>query len=86
MAHVVDRPIQVRCGRDGRPQAFRWQGRWLWIDQLLDEWVYQVPWWRQQGPAGAAPDRTFYRVCTKSGGVYELAEEDDGQFVLHRVY
>lgn len=85
MSRILDRPLILRCDLEGRPAAFRWQGRWRGVEELLDEWVYRRPWWEEAGQEAPA-ERTFYRVRTRDGGVCELALAADGRAWLYREF
>ena len=85
VTRILDRPVEVRAGADGRPSAFRWRGRWLRVAEVLEEWVYRRPWWKV-GDADADAERSFYRVRTETGGVFELAVAASGAARLHRAF
>ncbi len=91
MSRIVNRPVRVHAVPSGRPAAFRWQGRWYRVTDILDTWVYREPWWEQplfphRGP-GHAPERTFYRVATDAGGVVELVyRTPEDEWRLARLY
>ena len=89
MSHVVNRPVDVRLGEDGRPIAFRWVGRWQQVAEILEEWVYRQPWWEAPlwGDApGRGPQSTFFRVRVEAGGVFEVAVDQGGSGRLYRVF
>ena len=91
MSRILNRPVRVDVTHTGRPVAFRWEGRWHRVADILDEWVYREPWWERalvpgQGP-GRAPERTFYRIAAEGGAVMELVYRDpEGEWRLYRTY
>lgn len=82
MSRLLDRPVPVRIGDDGRPLAFLWQGRWQPVEEVLEEWVYRTPWW-DGTPAG---ERTFHRVRTAAGGLFDLSTGPGGGARVHRAF
>jgi len=89
MSHIVNRPVAVKVGEDGRPTAFRWAGRWQWVAEVLEEWVYRQPWWELPiwGDApGREAESAFFRVRVEAGGVFEVALDPGGAGRLYRVF
>lgn len=82
MSRIVNRPIQVRRGSDGRPIGFLWHGRWWRVGEILEEWVYRPPWWDGQSTS----ERYFYRVLAEGGGAFELLLEVGGSARLYREF
>lgn len=82
VTRIVNRPIMVRVGRDGRPSALRWPQTWHSVATVLDEWVYRKPWWETsflvRDPGEGGEDVSFYRVACADGRVLEVCLSRDG--------
>lgn len=80
---LIDRPIQVRKDRKGRPAAFFWRGQRHRVAEILDWWREIGEWWN----TGQLVTHTTYRVVDDAGGVYEIDfREPEGRWYLYRVY
>ncbi|BAD40872.1 DUF6504 family protein [Symbiobacterium thermophilum] len=66
MSRILNRPVDVTTGPDGRPAAFRFAGGRERVCAVLDTWMETGRWWEQE------PELIAYRVETESGGVFEL--------------
>ncbi len=86
MTRILDQPVELRADPAGRPAAFRWERRWRRIAEVLETWVYQEAWWERGEPPGRAPQRTFYRVRTAEGDIFELAVGPDGAAAVYRAF
>jgi hypothetical protein len=86
MTRILDQPVELRTGPDGRPAAFRWGRRWRRVAEVLEEWVYQEAWWERGEPPGRSPQRSFFRVRTEEGGVFELALGPGGAASVYRAF
>lgn len=81
MARIIDRPVEV-VGRAGRrPERFRWNRRWYQVTGVPDFWKETGRWW-----AGES-EKTFLRVQTAGGGVFEIYREAaSGEWHLYKIY
>ena len=62
------------------PAAFRWRGRLYRVSAIRECWRLLGAWWDGEG------ERTFFRVQTDTGGVFELAYDHIHQsWLLDRV-
>jgi hypothetical protein len=86
MTRILDQPVALRADPAGRPAAFRWRRRWRRIAEVLEEWVYQEAWWERGEAPGRSPQRTFYRVRTADGDLFELAVGQDGRASVYRAF
>jgi len=79
-------PVKVQARPDGRPLRFVWRSRLYTVRAILEHWVINREWWRDQGDAadresGAGqPELEFWRVEAAPGqgmtpGVYELRRD-----------
>ena len=59
-------PVRVTQNTKGVPTAFGWRGRELRIREIQERWRLTGAWWDGEG------ERTFFRVATDCGGIYEL--------------
>lgn len=59
-------PIQVALSANNVPSKFNWRGRIYRIKEVHECWRLAGAWW--DGEA----ERTFFRVRTDKGGIYEL--------------
>ncbi len=60
----------VRIALDSKkhaPVAFRWRGRLYRVSAVRECWRLLGAWWDGEG------ERTFFRVQTDTGGIFELA-------------
>jgi hypothetical protein len=81
MARLIERPVDVTTGRGRAPVAFRWNGRYLRVAEVLDRWVEAGRWWEGEG------EQATWRVATTSGGVYELTwRSDERRWFLYKAY
>ncbi|PKM47846.1 MAG: hypothetical protein CVV03_01305 [Firmicutes bacterium HGW-Firmicutes-8] len=81
MTKFVDKRVEVRCDGKNAPLAFRWNGRWAPVNRILEIWKDTGAWW--DGEA----EKTFYRLETSAGGLYELyLDNADQTWFLYRIY
>ncbi len=81
MTRVVDRPLDPPVlDAQRRPLRFRWAGRSYLVAEVLDSWQDVGAWW--EGEA----EKTFWRVETAGGGIFELWQDARGQWGLWRVW
>lgn len=82
MARILNRPVMVRVGRDGRPTAVRWPHTWHGVGTVRDEWVYRLPWWQtsflERDPGESGEDVQFYRLQRTDGALMELCHSRAG--------
>ncbi|MGE5507212.1 MAG: DUF6504 family protein [Chitinophagales bacterium] len=63
---LLDAPVEVRLGKAGRLNSFRWRGRWRTIREVIDAWRETGAWWDGE------PEKTFLLVRTDAAGLFEL--------------
>jgi len=63
---MIERSIQVILNSRHSPVAFEWQGRMRQVKEVQECWRLAGAWWDGAG------ERTFFRVLTHHGGIYEL--------------
>lgn len=66
MSKRLDSPLKWVEEENGLPRAFRWQGRRIVVNEILDQWEEAGCWWQGE------PARRVYRVQAASGAVFEL--------------
>lgn len=89
MSRILRRVVTVSTGRRGRPLAYRYGGGWHRVGEVLDEWVYRLPWWERSlldEDPGEAPERVCYRVKSEEGELVELQRWEDGLWRLYRTF
>lgn len=84
MGHILDRPVLMVTTPGGLPRRFRWQGRWFWVDDVLEFWRDTGQWW--EGEA----EKAFFRLQAGAGGagkgLFELYRVESGEWRLYKVY
>lgn len=61
------RPVQIALdSRKSAPIAFRWRRRAYHVACIQECWRMVGDWWDGEG------ERTFYRVLTTTGGIFEI--------------
>lgn len=63
---MIDRTIQVILNSRHAPVAFEWQGKMRRVREVQECWRLTGAWWDGES------ERTFFRVLTSYGGIYEL--------------
>ncbi len=63
---MIDRTIQVILNSRHAPVAFEWQGKMRRVKEVQECWRLTGAWWDGES------ERTFFRVITGYGGIYEL--------------
>ena len=58
--------VSVRLDRRNRPAAFEWRGRIYRVEEVQECWRLAGAWWDGED------EKTFFRVGTDKGGIYEL--------------
>lgn len=76
---LVEAQVSVEANGHG-PARFWWRQRWVKVDRVVEEWTDAGAWWDGER------EKTFYRVLSARGGVYELYREEPGRWVLYKVY
>ncbi len=80
MSKLINQPVLVVTDGRRRPRRFFWIKNWIDVQDILDEWKDTGRWW--DGEA----EKTFYRLTTNGGAVYELfADRRMNQWNLYRV-
>ena len=59
-------PIEVTLNSKNAPVAFNWRGVIHRVKEVQECWRLMGAWWDGEG------ERTFFRVRTDKGGIYEL--------------
>ncbi len=92
MGRVYGDPAEVQTREDGhRPARFTWRGRIYAVRSVLEHWVVNREWWREDDPGTAQPELEFWRVEASCGhgqapGTYELRRDmAAGAWTLRRV-
>lgn len=81
MTRIVNQPIaQPRLGPDGGPASFRWARRTHRVAAVLDSWQDIGAWWE------AESEKRFWRVEVEGGGIFELWQDQAGQWAVYRVW
>lgn len=81
VSRILNRPVEVTAGPDGRPAAFRFAGGQERVCAVLDTWMETGRWWEQE------PALIAYRVATESGGVFELNFiPQERRWLLYKAY
>ncbi len=86
MNRVYGEPVKVQARPDGRPLRFVWRSRLYTVRAILEHWVINREWWRDQedsadpGSGPGQPELEFWRVEAAPGqgmtpGVYELRRD-----------
>ena len=78
MSKIIDQPVLVLTEKDA-PKRFFWFKRWVNISKILDAWRDVGRWW------DGDQEKTFFRVVSSEGGIYEVYSEK-GRWNLYKVY
>jgi len=78
---MTNYPVQIALdSRKHAPTAFRWRGRLYRVSAVRECWRLLGAWWDGEG------ERTFFRVQTDTGGIFELVYDHVHQsWLLDRV-
>lgn len=71
MGSNTTKNLSVALGKNHNPQAFRWRERMYRVSEVQECWRLIGAWWDGEG------ERTFFRVRTDSGGIYELCYDHE---------
>lgn len=87
MSKFIDKSIEVISGKKpvpgsrATPQSFYWNHKWIHIRRVLELWKDTGTWWDGES------EKTFFRVETAAGSLYELYQDDTNQtWFLYRIY
>lgn len=58
--------MQVNLSSNNQPVSFEWRGHMHRVKEVQECWRLAGAWWDGEG------ERTFFRVQTDKGGIYEL--------------
>lgn len=58
--------VQTVLNERNQPKAFKWLGRVYRVSEVQECWRLTGAWWDGEG------ERTYFRVRTDKGGIYEL--------------
>ena len=86
MKRIIEE-IDVQHERN-RPRLFQWRGSMFEVRQVLDWWIVQTGWWRQDGEVR----RIFFRVVVRplvqvesaTSGVMEMYRQKE-KWVLTKI-
>ena len=68
MGRVYGEPVEVQTREDGhRPARFVWRGRLYAVHSVLEHWVVNRDWWREDDPGQAQPELEFWRIEASPG-------------------
>ena len=78
---LINKNIEIKHSLNNTPLAFRFNGKWLPVSQVLDIWKDTGIWWDGES------EKTFYRVNTPEGSLFELYRDSVSRsWFLYRVY
>ncbi len=81
MVKLINKNIEIRYSTNDTPLAFRFNGKWLPVSQVLEIWKDTGTWWDGES------EKTFYRVNTHEGSLFELYRDNNSlAWFLYRVY
>ncbi len=66
MSRISDKSIAVKLNARKLPASFEWRGGLYRIGDIQEIWRLVGAWWDGEG------ERTFFRIRTDKGGIYEL--------------
>lgn len=78
MSKIIDQPVLVITDRDV-PKRFFWFKRWVKVSEIMDAWKEVGRWWEED------QEKTFFRVVSVEGGIYEVYSEKR-RWNLYKVY
>ena len=78
MSKIIDQPVLVLTDREV-PKRFFWFKRWVNVSKVLDAWKVVGRWW------DGDQEKTFFRVVSAEGSIYEVYSEK-GRWNLYKVY
>ncbi len=78
MSKIVDQPVLV-IEEGGKPRRFFWFKRWVNVSKVTDRWRETGRWWEGD------EEKTFFRVLSTKGSLYELYAEKLS-WNLYKVY
>jgi len=78
MSKIIDQPVLVLAEKDV-PKRFFWFKRWVNVSKILDAWRDVGRWW------DGDQEKTFFRVVSSEGSIYEVYSEK-GRWNLYKVY
>ena len=58
--------MEVTLNTKNLPTAFKWRNRMYRVSEVQECWRFTGAWWDGEG------ERTYFRVATDKGGIYEL--------------
>lgn len=58
--------MEVTLNNKHLPKAFNWRNRMYRVSEVQECWRFTGAWWDGEG------ERTYFRVATDKGGIYEL--------------
>jgi len=65
------RPVAVRAGADGAPEAVRRQGRWLAVTEVLNRYRTDDRWWTERPIV-----RAYYELLLEDGQAATVFRDD----------
>ena len=58
--------MEVNLNAKNLPISFKWRNRMYRVSEVQECWRFTGAWWDGEG------ERTYFRVATDKGGIYEL--------------
>lgn len=81
MARLINRQIKVNLNGMNEIKSFRWAANWVPVSLILEVWKDTGSWWNGEA------EKTFYRVETDEGSLYELYfDTGNNKWYLYRIY
>ena len=78
MSKLILEPVLVVMDRQ-KPVKFFWERRWVYAEKVTDRWRATGQWWMGEA------EKTFFRVQSREGRLYEIYTDGKG-WRLYRVY
>ena len=78
MSKIVDQPVLV-VAESEVPKKFFWFKRWVRVSKIMDAWREVGRWWDND------QEKTFFRVVSDEGGIYEVYSLKQ-RWSLYKVY
>lgn len=81
MVKCIEKKVDVATDTLNNPSSFHWNGQWFEVKSILEHWKDTGTWWKGES------EKTFYRVETPEGSLYELYQDiTEKIWFLYRIY
>lgn len=81
MVKCIDKKVDVTTDTLNNPCSFHWNEQWFEVKCILELWKDTGTWWKGES------EKTFYRVETPEGSLYELyLDITEKIWFLYRIY